>query len=143
MTPAGLAQLKADEGLRLRAYDDRTGATVTHGPNGGNLTIGYGRNLGAKGITQAEAEAMLADDVAQVEARLAADYPALVIPSVAADVATNQTFNTGTPFPEATAALAAGDWETAAAQLLNSQAARELPGRYGRLAAAVRAQGWG
>jgi lysozyme len=46
-------QLKVDEGLRLKPYHDSMGI----------LSIGYGRNLEAKGIREDEAEAMLANDV--------------------------------------------------------------------------------
>jgi lysozyme len=62
MTPEGLAQLKTDEGLRLQPYTDTKGS----------LSIGYGRNLTANGITEAEASGMLQDDVEAVTEKLSA-----------------------------------------------------------------------
>lgn len=48
-----IAQLQRDEGLRLLPYRDKAG----------KLTIGYGRNLDAEGISRAEADYMLQSDV--------------------------------------------------------------------------------
>src|SRR5512146_2123994 len=48
-----LDQLKRDEGLRLTPYRDSVG----------KLTIGYGHNLDAKGITVAVAEYILHEDM--------------------------------------------------------------------------------
>ena len=47
------ASVKQHEGLRLRLYTDTVG----------KLSIGYGRNLSDRGITQAEADLMLAHDL--------------------------------------------------------------------------------
>jgi lysozyme len=59
MTPAQLAKLRADlnrdEGLRLHPYRDSVG----------NLTIGVGRNLDDKGISEAEAEYLLTNDITE------------------------------------------------------------------------------
>jgi len=57
---AGLALIKASEGLRLDAYDDGTGV----------WTIGYGHTPAKPGqrITQAQAESLLVSDVAKAEA---------------------------------------------------------------------------
>ena len=49
-------ELKRDEGLRLKAYRDSVG----------KLTIGVGRNLDDKGITEDEALYLLATDIAEV-----------------------------------------------------------------------------
>lgn len=54
--PALLAQLKHHEGLSLKPYKDTKGL----------LTIGYGRNLDGKGITQLEAEFMLLHDINEI-----------------------------------------------------------------------------
>jgi hypothetical protein len=46
MTPAGLAQLKSDEGYRKFMYSDKSGKYVSaQVQDGGNPTIGYGWNL--------------------------------------------------------------------------------------------------
>ena len=59
------------EGLMLRVYDDATGRVVSPGDTvRGWLTIGYGRNLVGRGITIAEADYLLANDLAEVESEL-------------------------------------------------------------------------
>jgi len=144
MTPAGCNQLMQDEGLRLFVYDDKSGATITHGPAGGSPTIGYGRNLIGRGISEAEAVFLLNNDIGAVTAQLVLAYEGfLQLPFVWQDVAINETFNTGKPFPEMMQAMLAGDAQGAHDQLLNSVAAREAPARYQRLAAAVLANSWG
>lgn len=61
--------IEAEEGLRLYVYDDANGQPIVAGYTViGNPTIGYGRLLtSAHGITQAEAEMLLAHDVAAAE----------------------------------------------------------------------------
>ena len=49
-----------DEGLRLKPYTDTVG----------KITIGYGRNLDDKGITQREADYLREDDIADVQLEL-------------------------------------------------------------------------
>ena len=59
-SPSGIAFIKSVEGLRLKAYQD----------SGGVWTIGYGRVVGVKEgmvITEAQADAFLAEDIAMVE----------------------------------------------------------------------------
>ena len=76
MSPATAAQLRqelrGDEGEVLRVYDDKTGRPI--GPGTlvqGNPSIGVGRNLSGRGITQAEAEQLLTNDLTAAEAELA------------------------------------------------------------------------
>lgn len=52
-----IEMIKRHEGLRLKPYKCTAG----------KLTIGYGRNLEAKGITRDEAEAMLTKDLQDAE----------------------------------------------------------------------------
>jgi GH24 family phage-related lysozyme (muramidase) len=144
MTPAGLAQLKADEGTRAHLYDDKTGQPVTRLPSGGNPTIGIGRNLGSRDLAPDEIDLLFTNDVAREERALLAVMPWLPnINPVWFDVLVNQTFNVGSPFHHMCAAMQAGDAAEARAQLLDSAAARELPDRYGRLADAITAGVWG
>ena len=58
-----IRQLALHEGLRLKPYKCTSGA----------LTIGYGRNLDARGITEAEAEMMLSHDIDDFQDRLLRD----------------------------------------------------------------------
>lgn len=59
------ADLIRDEGVRLRPYRDTVG----------KLTIGVGRNLDDVGISRLEAETLLQNDIAKVEAQLDAALP--------------------------------------------------------------------
>jgi lysozyme len=140
MTPEGLALLRADEGLRLLAYDDATGQTIVPGYQMvGHPTVGVGRDLDINGISNAEAETLLADDVTGIEAALTAAIPCFAtLDPARADVLTNVAFNCGIAgllsFHRMLAAVAVGDWAQAAAELLDSGVARQLPARYQRLA---------
>ena len=55
-----LKQLERHEGLRLKPYRDTVG----------KLTVGYGRNLDDRGISEDEAGFMLDNDIDQVEREL-------------------------------------------------------------------------
>lgn len=136
MTPAGLLRLQRDEGLRLKPYADAFG----------HLSIGYGRNLDAEGITVAEAGVLLASDLAQREAALAEHPWFLHLDPVRKDVVLNVAFNVGFAgllgFARMILALEGKDFDGAATELLDSDAARELPLRYQRLALALRSGAW-
>lgn len=80
MNPTTAAQLRAelrgDEGEVLRVYDDATGKPI--GPGTvvrGNPSVGVGRNLSGRGITQAEAEFLLSNDLTACETELASPLP--------------------------------------------------------------------
>jgi lysozyme len=80
VNPATAAQLRAelrgDEGEVLRVYDDATGKPIGKGSTLlGNPTLGVGRNLSGRGISQVEAEVLLSNDIAACEAELAAPMP--------------------------------------------------------------------
>lgn len=62
------ALLCEDEAFRQFAYDDASGKTVK-APQG-NLTIGVGRNLQARGLSAAEAMFLLRNDIAIADADL-------------------------------------------------------------------------
>lgn len=148
MTPAGETRLKLDEGCVLWVYDDKSGHPVLQGPAGGVPTVGYGRNLRDAGISQAEADFLFTNDVAVCEADLLLDFPWmkpwLVPPSVTGDVLVMVQFNTGRieDFVKMLAALEAGNLSQTIAELLDSDAARELPARYNRMAAALLKDAW-
>jgi lysozyme len=62
-----IEELKRDEGLFLVVYDDGTEKII--GPKSfliGHPTIGYGRALDVHGISKAEAEYLLANDIAYI-----------------------------------------------------------------------------
>jgi lysozyme len=68
MSVASVAELvKLNEGLRLRAYDDSNALPIRPGILiKGHPTIGYGRALDLNGISAAEADILLANDLAAV-----------------------------------------------------------------------------
>ncbi len=71
-----LAMLEQDEGLRLQAYDDATGAPLKPGDTlRGHPTIGIGRALDVNGITTEEARYLLENEVGKAEAELDRDIP--------------------------------------------------------------------
>jgi lysozyme len=61
----GIDQIKIHEGLRNKVYKDTKGI----------LTIGYGRNLEGRGITDEEAEYLLKNDVNEFVEEVNRKYP--------------------------------------------------------------------
>lgn len=137
MTPADFAilrdQVKHDEGLRLKPYTDTVG----------KLSIGYGRNLTDNGISGAEASAMLEHDLETTVAELTLAFPfVLSLEPVRQIVLGNMAFNMGVPrlkgFRKMWAALRAGDFETAALEMMDSKWSRDVGPRATRLAEMMR-----
>jgi lysozyme len=122
------------EGLRLKPYKDSVG----------KLTIGVGRNLDDKGISNAEAMTMLQNDLSDAEADARSLVPSFVILSANRQAALiDMSLNMGKTrmagFKDMLAAIDSANFEKAAAEMLDSDAARELPTRYGQLAVMMRA----
>lgn len=70
------AELRGDEGEKLKVYDDATGLPI--GPGTlvkGNPTIAVGRNLTGRGLSLAESEMLLTNDVVACEAELLPTLP--------------------------------------------------------------------
>ena len=132
------AELVRDEGLRLRPYRCSAGA----------LTIGVGRNLDDRGITRAEALAMLDADIGAACDDLDRRAPWWRgLPAPARRGLANMAFNLGWPrlsgFRSMLAALEAGDWDRAADEALDSRWAAQVGDRAQRVAALFRANGAG
>lgn len=136
MTASKIAtqQLKTDEGLRLKPYHCTAGA----------LTVGYGRNLDAVGITEEEADIMLRADVEIAERgakALVGNVWDQLSPARQA-VLINMTFNLGrtrlAAFKNFLAALRATDYNTAASEMLDSRWANQVGDRATRLADQMR-----
>jgi hypothetical protein len=145
------AELDVDEAKRLRVYDDATGLPIVKGTLvKGNPTIGVGRNLAMRGITDAEADILLIDDMEALEEDLAPLLPWLPSLSARRQCAVYSLyFNTalGNPhhfvaagWPHFLAQMQAGQFEAAAVNLETSEpwATEVGPGRVGRLANCVR-----
>lgn len=136
--------LDRDEGNVLFVYDDATGKRLKKGMKlVGNPTIGRGRNLSSRGISAHESDAMLDSDISSTRGELAARLPHWRTYRPAwQDALTNMAFNMGTDgllgFKKMLACLDAGDGPGAAAEVLDSKAAEQLPERYARIADAFR-----
>jgi lysozyme len=122
-----IPRLKVDEGFRAAKYVDTRG----------HMTIGYGFNVDA-GISQYAAAALLQAQVQERAATLAGFWWAKDLDDARMSVVIEIAFNDGLSgllhFPKMLAAVGAKDWATAHAELLDSDAARELPSRYAILA---------
>ena len=125
---AMIRQLALHEGLRLKPYKCTAGA----------LTIGYGRNLDARGITEAEAEMMLANDIDDFQDRLLREIPWMVdLSPVRQRVLLDMAFNLGISgllkFQRTLAAVRGQEYERAAAMMLDSRWATQVGTRAKRL----------
>jgi lysozyme len=113
------------EGLRLRVYVDTKG----------KRTIGVGRNLDDKGITKDEATMLLNNDIADAlddVRHCCSVYDSLSRPRQL--VLISMAFNMGRAglngFIHFLNFLHQGNYNEAADAMLDSEAARQLPGRY-------------
>lgn len=126
-TALAVARLMTEEGFRGTAYRDTMG----------KLTIGYGCNIDA-GWSRGLAGAVLSYQAQDVWQQLSTFWWWAALDDVRASVLVDLGFNDGVHallnFPKMLAAIGAKDWVTAKAELLDSDAARELPARYATLA---------
>lgn len=120
--------LRRDEGERLKVYADSLG----------HPTIGIGRALDTQGISEAEASFLLGNDISRVqqEAQAFPFYAFLRIERQA--VVLSMLFQLGFSkfllFKNFLSAMARGDWKAAAGEMRNSEAYRQTPARWERLA---------
>ncbi len=124
-----ISKLKEHEGLRLKPYVDVTG----------HLTIGYGRNLTARGITIKEAEYLFLNDVRNAQSELIARIPIYKkLTAVRRGILLNMAYNMGVPtllsFRKMLAALESHDYVEAAKQMLDSRWAIQVGYRARELA---------
>lgn len=127
-----LEQLQRHEGLRLKPYQDTVGKT----------TIGYGRNLDDRGISEDEAGFMLDNDIDQVVAELERMPLFLSLNPVRQVVLANMAFNMGVPtlleFRRMLGALAEQHWDRAAREMMDSKWARQVGSRAEELSELMR-----
>lgn len=131
--PALIAQLQRHEGLRLKPYTDTVG----------KLSIGVGRNLTDRGISEAEAGVLLANDIEIVRIELSNAAPWwLRLDDVRQRVLADMAFNLGVPvlltFSVMLAAVKRGDFALASAEMLRSRWAEQVGERAQRLARMMR-----
>lgn len=132
--------IELDEGRKNMAYNDADGVPVVLLT--GNLTIGVGRNLSAGGLSSDEIDLMLRNDVNACIASLSFYYFFDALSTARKYALINMMFNLGYPrfkqFKNMIAALYDRDYDKAADELLDSDAARQLQARYQRLANIMR-----
>jgi lysozyme len=126
-------ELLRDEGLRLKPYRCTAGA----------LTIGVGRNLDARGITEAEARFMLANDMEDVWRGVVQALPWVTrLTDTRQRVIANWAFQLGISgllqFKNTLQMIQQGQYERAAVMMMDSLWARQTPSRVARLAAMMR-----
>lgn len=118
-----IEQLKQHEGLKLKPYRCTSG----------KLTIGYGRNLEAKGISKGEAESMLFSDIAEVEEKLVRAGFLSGLNDARKAVLINMAFQLGfkglSKFRNMLAAVQSEQYDLAASEMLDSLWAKQTPNR--------------
>lgn len=122
-------QLIRHEGLKLKPYKDSVG----------KLTIGVGRNIQDAGISVSEAELLLDNDIRRCEGQLRGVLPwTQNLDPVRFDVLVNMCFNLGLAgllkWRPTLALIEKGDYEGAAARLLEGKWARQVKSRAVELA---------
>lgn len=126
------AVLRDHEGLSLTAYQCPAGKT----------TIGYGRNLDDKGVSIGEAEAMLDRDVGEALKDIAGESYWHKLTERRKAALIDMRFCLGPSgfrqFRRMRAALTLGDYDEAAAQILDSRFAQQTGRRAENLARMVR-----
>ena len=127
-------QLIRHEGLRLKPYKC----------SANKLTIGVGRNIEERGISQGEAYYMLDNDIVICIAELEANYPELMqnLSENRKGVLVNMCFNLGISrlrgFKNMFKALEKGDFMEAANQMLDSRWSKQVGERSYELADIMR-----
>jgi lysozyme len=118
------SMLKRHEGLKLKPYKDTKGL----------LTIGIGRCLETKGITELEAEMLCNNDIAQCMVNLRSFLPWFdKLDSVRQDVLMDMCFNLGISgllkFHNTLTLIEQGKYIEASKEMLNSEWAKQVGDR--------------
>ncbi len=126
-------QLEKHEGLRLKPYTDTVG----------KLTLGIGRNLEDKGITEQEALFMLNNDVDYFYKKLVKELPWIVnLNDARQNVLVNMAFNLGVggllSFKSMLSCVVNMNFDGASEEMLNSKWARQVGNRSVELAEQMR-----
>jgi lysozyme len=129
--------VKRHEGFRGQPYLDTAGHT----------TIGYGRNLDANPITPEEAEVLLENDLNRAWDACVGHVPRFSeLDAVRQAVLVSMAFNLGISglmqFRRMLLAVQRGRFDRAAAEMLDSQWARQVHARATELAAMMRSGRW-
>ena len=124
-----IAQLRKHEGVEHKPYTDTVG----------KLTIGVGRNLDDRGLSDHEIDFLLQNDIQLVEEELDQWWSHWrSLNQTRQLVVADMMFNMGRPrlsqFKMILAALQAGDYEMASTEMLDSKWASQVKGRATTLA---------
>ena len=131
--PPGLVEmLQRDEGLRLKLYRDSRR----------NWTVGYGRNITGRGITEAEALYLLQNDIRACQLELDTHLAWWRLLNTQRQMAMlSLCYNLGIygllDFKVSLAEMEAGRYKEAARQFLHSRWAKQVGHRAGRIAALI------
>jgi lysozyme len=131
------SQLRRDEGVRPHAYNDIKG----------KITVGVGRNLTDKGLSESEIDFLLRNDIAELSEMLHARMPWYdLIGEARQGVILNMAFNLGFVglelFPKFLQFVAHGDWDSAADEMKASAWAEQVGERAMRLEVQMRTGMW-
>ncbi len=137
-----VVRIKIDEGKGPNNTDDRH---MVYTDTVGIATLGYGRNLVHRGISEGEAQFLLGNDLIEFAAELEdhSDFADLFceggfLDQVRQEVLLNMAFNMGVAglakFVNFLAAVRRKDWVEAKKQMLNSKWAGQVHARADRLA---------
>ena len=123
-----IQELKRDEGVVLTLYKCSAGKN----------TIGVGRNVDDRGITDDESDYLLSNDIDLCIEELEGTFPWFqTLSDTRQRVMVNMCFNLGLSrlmgFRKFLAAMEAGEWETAGVEMLDSKWARQVGPRSTRL----------
>lgn len=135
-------QLKRHEGAVKK-----NGSHFPHKCPADKLTIGYGRNIEERGISEDEAEYLLNNDIKLSEFELSKAFNWFDnLTPVRQAVLINMHFNMGLTrlkgFIKALTAIERGDYKTAAAEMLDSKWARQVGKRATELAKQMETGQW-
>jgi lysozyme len=125
--------LLQDESFKQFPYTDTTG----------HLTIGIGRNLSTRGISENEAFTLLDDDIIYFGSKLSNLLPFYdSLDEIRQIALINMCFNLGVngflEFKNFIGYVEEKDWQKASVELLNSKAAHQCPDRYQRLSVIIK-----
>jgi lysozyme len=141
-------QLRRDESDRQFPYDDADGSVLTRGRAlRGNLSVGIGRNLSAKGLSASERALLLANDIADATRDLETTFPwTSQLDEVRKGVLQNMTFNIGiaalAEFRQFLAKVQASDYPGSSQAMLNSLWAKQVGPRAQRLSLQMESGQW-
>ena len=131
-------QLKIDEGVKYEIYNDHLGyATVGIGHLIVEGDEEHGKPLGTP-VSEERVNAIFEEDVKKYISESKKVFPNLDdLPETAQEVIVNMCFNMGAPrlsgFKKFIAGVNAGDWNTAAIEMMDSRWARQVGDRATRL----------